>query len=734
MPSYYGYIPKLDTLKQDDVIFFNKDISFQNPEIQKLAAQNAIVGYRDPNNFAGGDIGLRLIKPYQDPNAIVPQMPSLPTINQTQDTSLGGMASSLQPPQLPDTLSTYQTQYNDLLTSRQKALEQRKQQNIDQINRQYADQRQGLLDTQNRSNLAAKAALARSGGLTSSAGATYLTQLDQQNQTQLQKLEQEKNDMISKANQLYEDQDFQTASLLVQQAQSTAKEQLNQQNQYFAQKLQLLNFLQGQQQYELQRQNQQFNQQNASLTPDIKEYEYAKQQGFKGTFQEYVDSKQKPQTTADITEYNLAKSQGYAGSFVDYQNQKQTKEAALPNSYKEWQLAGSPGTYADFLSGSGVSNIQAARDQALAIMAPNSTTTIKDVPVKQRFAVEGELNKLKNQALQSGDIYGVIRASAGGKDASDTFKQSFEKALNVIDQIVNLKGTIEGESTGPIWGILRSNNPYDTKAQQIKAQITAIVPNLARGVYGEVGVLTDNDVALYSKTLPSLKSTQEVSDAVLGITIRSVQRSIENKIKSQAGFGVDMSGIENVYREVKAKADELLGIDPSVIQAMSKQYGYSVEDITNLISGDGTNPGLGEEQTRAFLESQKQSFNPVGGDTNPASQKTGMRTDRHNNPTAFTTAIAEQAGLREGVDYVAGDPFPDNKSMRTATILGDPIETTIKVIDKIGFYTGSGKQRWTHTAIPQSQWNSMSKQQKIAVVKKMYEAEGGSGELLKNYA
>lgn len=317
--------------------------------------------------------------------------------------------------------------------------------------------------------------------------------------------------------------------------------------------------------------------------------------------------------TDDIKEYTFSKQQGYTGSFTDYMKEKKVQEVSLPNSYKEWQLAGSPGTYADFLSGSGVSNSQAAREQALAIMAPNSTTTIKDVPVKQRFAVESELNKLKNQALQSGDIYGVIRASAGGKDASDTFKQSFEKALNVVDQIVNLKGTIEGESTGPIWGIVRSNNPYDTKAQQIKAQITAIVPNLARGVYGEVGVLTDNDVNLYSKTLPSLKSTQEVSEAVLGITIRSVQRSIENKIKSQAGFGVDMSGIEQVYREVKAKADELLGADPSVIQALSKQYGYSIEDVTALISGDGTNPGLGEEQARAFLESQKGFNSPDTG-------------------------------------------------------------------------------------------------------------------------
>lgn len=108
----------------------------------------------------------------------------------------------------------------------------------------------------------------------------------------------------------------------------------------------------------------------------------------------------------------------------------------------------------------------------------------------------------------------------------------------------------------------------------------------------------------------------------------------------------------------------------------------------------------------------------------------GFRTDRHNNPTAFTTDIAKQAGLREGVDYVVGDPFPNNPNLRTAKLLGDPIAQTIQVIDRIGFYTQGGQQRWTHTAIPQSQWNAMSYDQKAQVVAQMYQKEGGTGVLV----
>lgn len=106
----------------------------------------------------------------------------------------------------------------------------------------------------------------------------------------------------------------------------------------------------------------------------------------------------------------------------------------------------------------------------------------------------------------------------------------------------------------------------------------------------------------------------------------------------------------------------------------------------------------------------------------------GFRTDRHNNPTAFTTDIAKIAGLQLGVDYEIGDAFPDNPNYHTARLTGDPINTTIRVIDKIGFYTQGGKQRWTHTAIDKKAWDSMTYQQKTNVIKKMYGHEGGSGQ------
>ena len=130
----------------------------------------------------------------------------------------------------------------------------------------------------------------------------------------------------------------------------------------------------------------------------------------------------------------------------------------------------------------------------------------------------------------------------------------------------------------------------------------------------------------------------------------------------------------------------------------------------------------------------------LGGTTGAGTAPTGavsetgeMRTDRHNNPTAMTTDVAKTLGLVEGVDYTAGDAFDGGV---TARLIGDPVAITIKGLDasaaspdRSAFYTKSGGQRWTHTAISDKDWSALSLDAKKAVVASMYQKEGGSGKL-----
>jgi hypothetical protein len=103
-----------------------------------------------------------------------------------------------------------------------------------------------------------------------------------------------------------------------------------------------------------------------------------------------------------------------------------------------------------------------------------------------------------------------------------------------------------------------------------------------------------------------------------------------------------------------------------------------------------------------------------------------LRTDEHNNPTAFTVNIAKQAKLREGIDYEQGNVFPDRPTFATARLLGDPILQTIKVIDALGFYTQAGIKRWDYIGMPKFIWLSLAAAEKRDVVGFMYQKEGGT--------
>ena len=117
-----------------------------------------------------------------------------------------------------------------------------------------------------------------------------------------------------------------------------------------------------------------------------------------------------------------------------------------------------------------------------------------------------------------------------------------------------------------------------------------------------------------------------------------------------------------------------------------------------------------------------------------------FRTDRNNNPTAFTTDIAIEAGLVQGRDFVQGDPFspsgninyvdgqPVGRVFYTAKLTGDPISLTIGVIDRIGFRVGSDpyKPRWTYINLPYDLWQGLTSAQKRQVIGDMYACEGGT--------
>lgn len=168
----------------------------------------------------------------------------------------------------------------------------------------------------------------------------------------------------------------------------------------------------------------------------------------------------------------------------------------------------------------------------------------------------------------------AVRSSKGGRFLTQGELKPVTDIQQVVGQAETLTGLINTVDTGPIAGIIKSNNPYDTKAQLMKAQITAIVPKLARGVYGEVGVLTDADINNYSKTIANLKSTADVNKAVMAMTLDIATRSLANQLNSLAAGGRDVSNFEAIYTGLNKKASTLknsLGLNTAPAASVDPQ-------------------------------------------------------------------------------------------------------------------------------------------------------------------
>jgi len=299
--------------------------------------------------------------------------------------------------------------------------------------------------------------------------------------------------------------------------------------------------------------------------------------------------------------------------------------------------------------------------------------------------------------------------------------------IKIRDSFARIQASIEKPSAAGdlalIFNYMKILDPGSVvrESEFATAANAAGVPTRARNLWNKF---------LYGTRLGA--PTNEEVSLVGNISREQAKSEAGNELQSQRDDFVSTAGrLFNSQLKIQRQAQDdarsiavELGLDPNTaVPDLGK--GFNLE-------GEVLNDDEFQFLRNKFPDMSDEEIHSLGkisvdGDTNKAI----ARTDRHNNPTAFTTDIAKQAGLKEGVDFEIGDKFPEG-NFKTARLLGDPIDTTIKVIDKIGFFTQGGKQRWTHTALSSDKWNSLSRDEKSKVIKDMYQKEGNSG-LLNNF-
>ena len=161
-----------------------------------------------------------------------------------------------------------------------------------------------------------------------------------------------------------------------------------------------------------------------------------------------------------------------------------------------------------------------------------------------------------------------LKQTAGSKTkpvASE--REQMGKFANVVALTDNLMGSLSKTTNDPILGYMRSLNPYDFDARAVNAQVIALVPSVARALYGEVGVLTDTDIERYLKTLPNIKSTTDQNRFIAAMTLSNAKRAYEQTLLNLANSNVNVSGFVDSYKNLTDKLSKIekdIGVDKEV--------------------------------------------------------------------------------------------------------------------------------------------------------------------------
>ena len=138
------------------------------------------------------------------------------------------------------------------------------------------------------------------------------------------------------------------------------------------------------------------------------------------------------------------------------------------------------------------------------------------------------------------DTKGII--SGQKKTLPATQVDNLSQARNVKQDVEKLYQMLQDlPGNGPIGGRLQALDPYNDKVVAINAQITRIVPGLARGIFNEVGVLTDQDVDRYRNTIANPNMTDSQIEQLHNDTVFKIDQSIGSTIDTfnMAGYNVD---------------------------------------------------------------------------------------------------------------------------------------------------------------------------------------------------
>lgn len=172
----------------------------------------------------------------------------------------------------------------------------------------------------------------------------------------------------------------------------------------------------------------------------------------------------------------------------------------------------------------------------------------------QKFMMSGGLVDLKKKELEFREY-----AEGGGAEkkeirpllADDSRK--LQSILAVRNQIETIKGSYANANASPWVGKIRQAwnkvAKGDAPASELDAMIIATVPGLARGVFGEVGVLTDADMDRYRRLFPTLDTPEQTAAALGTVLENALNRAAKSFLDVAEISQYDVNGIKGIMQK-----------------------------------------------------------------------------------------------------------------------------------------------------------------------------------------
>ncbi len=136
------------------------------------------------------------------------------------------------------------------------------------------------------------------------------------------------------------------------------------------------------------------------------------------------------------------------------------------------------------------------------------------------------------------------------------------------------------------FGWLSSLNPLDITTDTFNTQMLSGVPNLARGVFGEVGVLTDRDIAFYKGIAANAATPQQKADAMFEMLRNRIQGEAIPIIQS---YGESYAPAASLKKTLGITDEAIKGFNASIASFMQNPSGTpGAAPAAQTVPGRGT--------------------------------------------------------------------------------------------------------------------------------------------------